>query len=251
MAVAVIVVVVGLTLFQRLDADMDPISALIGAGASLLGGFMNSSSTGAINAANLQAQQANLSGAYLPQLVSNAKKAGLNPLAVLGNTSAGSPVQVGTDPGAGAMQAGRILSEMKMPGADKEAELRQQLTQAQIDQTNAETQRTVIASHLALASQPGRGPKVVAGQDAAHPIPAFAWYSDDKGRPFMGQTREFSGSQFGLGAVVPGAIAFGKELGENVFQAGYQVGDDIRGMLPTVSPGVLRYFNNVGSVLGQ
>lgn len=227
---------------------MDPITGLLAAGASLLGGFMNSSSTQAINAANIQQQNFMAGGGNLPSLVSNAKAAGLNPLAVLGNVSGGSPVQVGTDPGQGMMQAGKILADMKMPGADKEAELRQALTQAQIDNTNADTQRQLVASHLAVASQPGKPVKPDGTQ--AHPIPAFAYYKDDTGKVFKGQSREFGGSQFGIGAVPPGIVAGGYLTGENVAAFGKGLYDMLPGM-PTVSPSVTRYFNSVGDALGQ
>ena len=64
---------------------MDPISALIGGGASIIGGLMNTSSQQSINAANLQQQIWSAEGGYLPGLRANAEKAGFNPLAVLGS----------------------------------------------------------------------------------------------------------------------------------------------------------------------
>jgi hypothetical protein len=89
---------------------MDPLAALIGGGigmiSNLLGGQMNASSTQAINAANLQQQTWSAEGGYLPGLVANAGKAGLNPLAVLGSRGPNMAVQVGTQPGAGLQQGG-------------------------------------------------------------------------------------------------------------------------------------------------
>jgi hypothetical protein len=93
---------------------MDPLAALIGGGigmiSNLLGGQMNASSTQAINAANLQQQTWSAEGGYLPGLVANAGKAGLNPLAVLGSRGPNMAVQVGTQPGAGLQQGGQALA---------------------------------------------------------------------------------------------------------------------------------------------
>lgn len=91
-----------------------PLSNLIGAGMQAGGGLMNASSTQAINAANLQNQMWSAQGGYLPGLVQNANKAGLNPLAVLGSRGPNMAVQVGTQPGAGLEGAGRQISQMDM-----------------------------------------------------------------------------------------------------------------------------------------
>lgn len=95
---------------------MDPMSALIGGGLSLIGGLMNTSSQQSINAANLQQQIWSAEGGYLPGLRANAEKAGFNPLAVLGSRGPNMAVQVGTQPGSGLQQAGNIVSKMDIEG---------------------------------------------------------------------------------------------------------------------------------------
>lgn len=94
---------------------MDPISALIAGGASLLGGFMNTSSQQAINAQNLQQQMFMATGGYLPGLVQNAAKAGLSPLAVLGQHApiGGTATPIGA--GEGVAGLGKALSQIKDP----------------------------------------------------------------------------------------------------------------------------------------
>lgn len=91
---------------------MDPLSALIGGGLGLIGGLMNTSSQQAINAANIQQQTWSAQGGYLPGLVQNANKAGLNPLAVLGSRGPNMAVQVGTQPGQGLEAAGKFISQI-------------------------------------------------------------------------------------------------------------------------------------------
>lgn len=91
---------------------MNPLAALIGGASSLIGGFMNTSSQQAINAANLQQQQWSATGGYLPGLVENAKRAGLNPLAVLGQRGPDMAVQTGSSPGAGLSDFGRMLGQV-------------------------------------------------------------------------------------------------------------------------------------------
>lgn len=86
--------------------------SLIGGGMSLAGGLMNTSSTQAINAANIQNQMWSAQGGYLPGLVANANKAGLNPLAVLGSRGPNMAVQVGTQPGAGLQEFGRDVARL-------------------------------------------------------------------------------------------------------------------------------------------
>ena len=89
---------------------MDPISAIIGAGASLIGGFMNTSSQQAINQANIAEQQWSAQGGYLPGLVANAERAGLSPLAVLGQRGPNMAVQVSGEPGGGLMVSVLVVS---------------------------------------------------------------------------------------------------------------------------------------------
>lgn len=119
---------------------MNPLAALIGAGASIIGGLMNTSSTQAINAANIQNQIWSAQGGYLPGLVQNAKQAGLNPLAVLGSRGPNMAVQVGEQPGAGLQQAAASISRM-----DEESyENQLQLQREEIAQRAAVNKNTMI-----------------------------------------------------------------------------------------------------------
>lgn len=119
---------------------MDPLSALIGGGASLIGGLMNTSSQQSINAANLQQAMWSAEGGYLPGLVANAGKAGLNPLAVLGSRGPNMAVQVGTQPGAGLQAAGQQISKASMEGFEAD----QKLKAAETERQEALTKQTNI-----------------------------------------------------------------------------------------------------------
>jgi hypothetical protein len=119
---------------------MDPLSALIGGAASLVGGLMNTSSTQSINAANIQQQIWSAEGGYLPGLVANANKAGLNPLAVLGSRGPNMAVQVGTQPGAGLQEAGRQIAQIDMKKREYELELMRE----NVMQQAAVTKNTMI-----------------------------------------------------------------------------------------------------------
>lgn len=175
---------------------MDPISALIGAGSSLIGGFLNRSSTQSINAANLQQQMQMAQGAYLPGLVANANAAGLNPLAVLGQhaPAGGSAVPIGG--GEGIADAGKFLSQIKDPhtvAMEKEAEqkvktetelLRAQMSNVSIEAArNLHVLKTLITNPRLLptgvqepASDTGFGlPQIKSGQEwlKEHPFPSL------------------------------------------------------------------------------
>ena len=113
---------------------MDPISALIGGAASLFGSFMNTSSQQAINAQNLAAQQGALQGDYLPGLVANAQRAGLSPLAVLGQHAPNMAVEVGTQPGQGMQDVGRMMAQVD-PSIESMRSLQEE--RARIDIANA------------------------------------------------------------------------------------------------------------------
>lgn len=128
---------------------MDPFSLAmlvgpaLGAGANILGGLMNTSSTQAINAANLQQQTWSAQGGYLPGLVANANKAGLNPLAVLGSRGPNMAVQVGDQPGAGLQAAGRDLASMD-PFTAKMKEYQLENMRAEVMQKAAVNKNTMI-----------------------------------------------------------------------------------------------------------
>lgn len=124
---------------------MDPLSALIGgglnAGASIIGGMMNTSSAAAINTQNLQQQMALAQGRYLPDLVANAQKAGLSPLAVLGIHTPGFAGATPTDPGSGIAAGGRALGDAISqigPHQNKMMELQERKGETEIQALNAQ-----------------------------------------------------------------------------------------------------------------
>lgn len=93
---------------------MDPLSALIGGAFSLGGGLMNSSAISSANAANIAQAQWAATGSYLPGLVRNATKAGINPLAVLPGSAAGANIQPATGVGDALGNMGQNLARMHL-----------------------------------------------------------------------------------------------------------------------------------------
>lgn len=116
---------------------MDWLGGLLGAAGSVFGSLMNTSSQQAINAANIQQQQWSASGGYLPGLVANAERAGLSPLAVLGQHGPNMAVEVSGQPGAGLQGAGAALSRID-PYAQEKEEMAQKLGQSQVDRARQE-----------------------------------------------------------------------------------------------------------------
>ena len=119
---------------------MDPFSALIMAGGSLLGGFMNTSSAQAINSANLQ-QSMYMANNAVSMRVADAKRAGINPLAALGVSTPGFAAQTPTDPGQGLMQMGKAVAGQAMD-FDHLAKLKEQelkKNQSDIERVNMAT----------------------------------------------------------------------------------------------------------------
>lgn len=123
---------------------MDPMSAMIGAGSSLIGGLMNTSSQQAINTANIANAQSMARGDYLPGLVANANAAGLSPLAVLGMHAPSVPAMISGDPGSGLQRAGQVLSQVKDPHTQRMEELQEKLGQANIMRSLIETSNSKL-----------------------------------------------------------------------------------------------------------
>lgn len=137
---------------------MDPIlGGLISGGASIIGGLMNTSSNQAINAANIQNQdylnaqnwqhQLFLDTHHIQDLVGDARKAGISPLAALGVNTPSAPVSVGATQqassamGEGVARAGQDISEafQKYASQDtKKRDLEMQLLQAQVDSARSD-----------------------------------------------------------------------------------------------------------------
>lgn len=225
---------------------MDPISALIGGGMSLLsgilGGHSSSRAAEAATNANIAQQRWALGGGYLHALRQNAEAAGFNPLAVLGNTSAGSPVAVGSDAGsieasAGA-NAGNILAQMKLH-EDKSQALRDELLRAQIHQVEAETVgRQLLNSKLAVATQAGVKPN----GSTARPYPATAVYVNDKGEKFTGVSQEFGQNNQGMAGAIPGLL-LGLHLMGDTWDTGWsEAVKKLHDYSGSIRPDVLREF---------
>lgn len=93
---------------------MDPLSALIGGAFSLGGGLLNSSAQSSANAANIAQAQWQATGGYLPGLIKNATKAGINPLAVLPGGGASANIAPVTGVGDALGNMGQNLSRMTL-----------------------------------------------------------------------------------------------------------------------------------------
>ncbi|AXH76279.1 MAG: DNA pilot protein [Microviridae sp.] len=143
---------------------MDPISALIGAGSSLLGGIFNRQSAEEMQQKNL-AQQLAFAQNRIQWTVNDAKAAGINPLAALGNaTQTYSNIAGDSSLGDSIAAAGQNLSRSIAAGSDKESKLDQlnaKLIESKIRNVDADTlQKTADASDRVRAVQPGDPPGV-------------------------------------------------------------------------------------------
>lgn len=162
---------------------MDPLSALIGGGMSLAGGLLSSTNAQAINQQNIANQQAMASGAYLPQLISNANRAGINPLAALGIHTPSAGMAVPTDPGGGLKSAGAAMAQVNPVQRELE-QLAVEKGRSDVrlleSQVNNENIRAATALHA--LEQLRRDPKLMGpgvqepASRTATPIPQIDWF---------------------------------------------------------------------------
>ena len=136
---------------------------LLSAGANLLGGYFNNQNQNKINNQNIQEAQWSAEGGYLPGLVQNAKNAGLNPLAVLGQNAPSMPVAVGSSPGDSVAKSGQDVGRAVAALSDTSSKtdaLNQELLRAKIDNTNADTAATMARNSQVARNlgQPGTPP---------------------------------------------------------------------------------------------
>ena len=120
---------------------MDPISAMIGGMFSLGGGLLSSSAQSAANQANIQQAQYQETGAYLPQLIANARKAGINPLAVLPGGGGSANIQPVTGVGSSLGDIGQNLSRMSImatPHQEMMDHLQERQARAQVENQEME-----------------------------------------------------------------------------------------------------------------
>lgn len=129
----------------------DFLGGLVGAGASIFNGFANRSAAQALNDQNIANQNLAMRN-RIQWTVADAQKAGINPLAALGNaTQSFSNVSGDTGFGDSFKSAGHDLGRAiaaQSPTAQRAAELELKLTEAKIANVNADT-----AKQLELSSQ--------------------------------------------------------------------------------------------------
>jgi len=138
------------------------LSGLLGAGTSLLGGIFNRNSAEEMQQRNLQ-QQLAFAQNRIQWTVEDAKKAGINPLAALGNaTQTYSNIAGDSSLGDSISSAGQSLSRSIAAGSDRDDkldQLNQKLIEAKIRNVDADTlEKTSAASARVTAQQPGDPP---------------------------------------------------------------------------------------------
>lgn len=220
---------------------------ILGAATSLFGSLF-----GASNASKAQAQtQAdwqssfNLAvnqakGAYLPFIIENAKKAGINPLAVLpggGSQGPSAPIFSG-DSGNGFSGAADALSRLSLPTTrDK---LENELLAAQIKQVETETiGKALLNSKLAVATQAGVKPD----GSVAHPFPADSWYVNSRGEKFRGVSQAFGQNNQGVAGFMPGLVE-GLHLMGETFDTGWEEAKkNLYNYATSIRPDVLRSYS--------
>lgn len=197
------------------------LGGLVGGAANLLGGLFGQSNQDKIAQENIAAQQQYAQN-RIQWTVADAQKAGINPLAALGNaTQSFSNVAGDNSMAAGISGAGQDISRAVQAYGDsqsKEAELKLQLLRSQIDNVNADTVgKFAEASRLSRTfASPGHPPTftrsaVGLGLNAAGsgnwPEPMTAHFIGRHGEDVIGLSPEFAKTQFGVGAIPSGGLA--------------------------------------------
>lgn len=163
-----------------------PIGAIIGAGASLLGGLLNKSAQDESNrinaeaAANNIAHQKEFAQSGIQWKVADAEKAGIHPLFALGaNTHSFAPVSVGHSPSTGLGDAlprmGQDISRAvhaSSPQAVRERMVANSITDLQLERGKLENDllRTQIASATTKLMSAQIGPPMPTPNDSTFPI---------------------------------------------------------------------------------
>lgn len=159
--------------------------AIIGAGASLLGGFMSNKANEKANkqaqenALRQEALQREFAQSGIQWKVQDAEKAGIHPLYALGaNTISYSPTSVGSTPNNFDFlgDAGQNIGRAIQSGTSQQGRISAlQLTAAQLQneglQLDNDLKKTQLFSAARLAGQPGTGPGIppLFGPDSASP----------------------------------------------------------------------------------
>lgn len=167
------------------------LGALIGAGTSLLGGFLSSKSN-AKAAKRQEALQREFAQNGIQWKVEDAKKAGVHPLYALGaNTVSYSPTQVGDTLGPAIADAGQNLGRAVDTGrTTNERATALSVRSAELGIQRQELENTKLASEIALLHQPGSPPPphtenpIVPGQGVIEHKPSVQT-SVDVGAPWL------------------------------------------------------------------
>lgn len=234
------------------------IGALIGAGASLIGGLFGKKSAKKQQAAAIAAQEAQSNREYARQKefareaiqwkVRDAKRAGVHPLYALGaNTVSYAPQSVGgvgyNDPLPGAIaDAGQNIGRAIDSGLNSDQRIQHRLNMLSVQR--AELENTKLASEIALMSQPGTPPPpstpgaVIPGQGGIEVTPSKQ-VSTSVGIPWSEATPtpeiKFAWTPHGELAAVPSqAISEGLESSW-MASLGYGLRNHV---LPTLGQGV-------------
>lgn len=130
------------------------LGALIGAGASLLGGWMGQKSAKEQQEKNI-ALQKEFAQSGIQWKVADAKAAGIHPLAALGaQTHSYSPVTIGDPMGQAVANAGQDISRAINAGSSASGQARQYAAAVQgLDLQNRELQNQLLASQIARMRQ--------------------------------------------------------------------------------------------------
>lgn len=199
---------------------MDFFGGLLSAGANLLGGLLNRNAQAKINKENISNANA-ARGSQIESLVNQAKAAGINPLAVLGQSLPGPAVAVGDSSlGSGVAAAGQDLGRAANALTSQESkstQLSNELLRAQIANVNADTvAKSAAASRMVVRhGQPGTV-SVPLPTPAPHTRDTLPLFQDFRGRhgervtllsPEAAQTQFGPGSAAGTGLPVAVGLA--------------------------------------------
>jgi hypothetical protein len=213
-----------------MDAGLGSLlGGLVSGASSLFGGILGDQQSASNTASNIAEENFQAGGGNLSSLVSNAKAAGLSPLAVLGQTNPGSPVAVGDNSlGKGIADAGQDIGRSVTAYMDPSTKADVALKMAQTDNLNADTAGKMRRTFAAPGSPPGL--PVKPDGTLAHPFPLHAYYGDPGEAPVMGQSKDFANSSFGWGSIPSNLAAGAKSFGEMGLSLGRQVGSDLSGI---------------------
>lgn len=216
------------------------LGGLAGSAANLIGGLFGQSNQEKINQQNLAAAQYQATHA-IQERVADARAAGINPLAALGSSFQPTPgVAVGSDALPAAMgNMGQNLSRAASAFQDsqsREQKLKEDLLQAQIDQTNATTAGEMLRnSKMAAVAAPGSPPPMPvnvplprSAPHSADTLPLFQDYRDRLGNRVTLFDPEAQRSIF---SGVPGAVSYPALATAMALENARQTGPVVRGDL--------------------